>query len=388
MTTTSLSLTELLTALGTPERVTALKGIRRGIERECLRITPEGTLAQTDHPRSLGSALTHANITTDYSESLLEEPALLSAEAVEARGGPAAVGRLAASACSCLAGELREPPDGRHRESGRRRQRPAALRALRAAARRAAPVARRPTAAQWSAEPPAAGVRVPKTSLQVPGLLVLKRNHAVVASPLGSTEPLSSAESALTSVGCAVADSLPELLAWRMLQAAGGAAGSVVVNALLRDAGSGEDVSASGLADEAGGHPLFIDELVRRRLTIGADAGSLQRGFAMAEWLAGSSVQQALSDAAQRTRFADPKLQELLRQEQDLGRELDVLYRYINQQASEAEPRQTPQINEQMRQRIARLSQQGQQLRLQLRQSFPQYEQMVRPRPPTTAPAR
>lgn len=117
----------------------------------------------------------------------------------------------------------------------------------------------------------------------------------------------------------------------------------------------------------------------------GADAGSLQRGFAMAEWLAGSSVQQALSDAAQRTRFADPKLQELLRQEQDLGRELDVLYRYINQQASEAEPRQTPQINEQMRQRIARLSQQGQQLRLQLRQSFPQYEQMVRPRPPTTA---
>ena len=54
MTTTSLSLTELLAALGTPERVTALKGIRRGIERECLRITPEGTLAQTDHPRGLG----------------------------------------------------------------------------------------------------------------------------------------------------------------------------------------------------------------------------------------------------------------------------------------------------------------------------------------------
>ncbi|ENY70945.1 Bcr/CflA family multidrug efflux MFS transporter [Aeromonas diversa] len=40
---------------------------------------------------------------------------------------------------------------------------------------------------------------------------------------------------ALASVGCALADSLPELLAFRMLQAAGGAAGSVVVNALLRD---------------------------------------------------------------------------------------------------------------------------------------------------------
>ncbi|WP_421270719.1 glutamate--cysteine ligase [Aeromonas veronii] len=72
MTTTSLSLTELLNALGSPERLTALKGIRRGIERECLRITPDGRLAQSDHPRALGSALTHPNITTDYSESLLE----------------------------------------------------------------------------------------------------------------------------------------------------------------------------------------------------------------------------------------------------------------------------------------------------------------------------
>jgi glutamate--cysteine ligase len=32
---------------------------------------PEGTLAQTDHPEAW-AALTHANITTDYSESLLE----------------------------------------------------------------------------------------------------------------------------------------------------------------------------------------------------------------------------------------------------------------------------------------------------------------------------
>ncbi|MGL5040350.1 MAG: Bcr/CflA family multidrug efflux MFS transporter, partial [Aeromonas sp.] len=40
---------------------------------------------------------------------------------------------------------------------------------------------------------------------------------------------------AIASVGCAMADSLPELLVWRMIQAMGGAAGSVVVNALLRD---------------------------------------------------------------------------------------------------------------------------------------------------------
>lgn len=49
-----------------------LHDIRRGIERETLRLNPDGSLAQTDHPQSLGSALTHPLITTDFSESLLE----------------------------------------------------------------------------------------------------------------------------------------------------------------------------------------------------------------------------------------------------------------------------------------------------------------------------
>lgn len=43
-----------------------------GIEKESLRVSQEGTLANTPHPRVLGSALTHPNITTDYSEAMLE----------------------------------------------------------------------------------------------------------------------------------------------------------------------------------------------------------------------------------------------------------------------------------------------------------------------------
>jgi glutamate--cysteine ligase len=50
----------------------ALKGMRRGIEKESLRTMPDGTLAATPHPAALGSALTHPHITTDYSESQLE----------------------------------------------------------------------------------------------------------------------------------------------------------------------------------------------------------------------------------------------------------------------------------------------------------------------------
>jgi len=49
-----------------------LIGARRGIERECLRVTADGELAKTAHPKALGSALTHPSITTDYSEALLE----------------------------------------------------------------------------------------------------------------------------------------------------------------------------------------------------------------------------------------------------------------------------------------------------------------------------
>jgi len=49
-----------------------LTGMRRGIEKEGLRVLPTGALALTPHPLALGAALTHPSITTDYSESQLE----------------------------------------------------------------------------------------------------------------------------------------------------------------------------------------------------------------------------------------------------------------------------------------------------------------------------
>jgi len=49
-----------------------LKGLRRGIEKESLRVRPDGALATTPHPAQLGSALTHGHITTDFSEAQLE----------------------------------------------------------------------------------------------------------------------------------------------------------------------------------------------------------------------------------------------------------------------------------------------------------------------------
>ena len=46
--------------------------MRRGIEKESLRVHADGRLAETPHAAALGSALTHPHITTDFSESQLE----------------------------------------------------------------------------------------------------------------------------------------------------------------------------------------------------------------------------------------------------------------------------------------------------------------------------
>jgi glutamate--cysteine ligase len=49
-----------------------LRGGLIGIEKESLRVSPQGSISQTSHPVALGSPLTNRYITTDYSEALTE----------------------------------------------------------------------------------------------------------------------------------------------------------------------------------------------------------------------------------------------------------------------------------------------------------------------------
>jgi glutamate--cysteine ligase len=73
------NLQQRLAKLSEPNNIGQLKGIRRGIEKESLRVDQKGRLAQTNHAQGLGSKLTSPSITTDYSEALLEfiTPALV-----------------------------------------------------------------------------------------------------------------------------------------------------------------------------------------------------------------------------------------------------------------------------------------------------------------------
>jgi glutamate--cysteine ligase len=68
----TLSLKDYLRALSESDDLHKTVEFGRGIEREALRVLPDGGLSQLPHHYKIGSSLTHPNITTDYSEALLE----------------------------------------------------------------------------------------------------------------------------------------------------------------------------------------------------------------------------------------------------------------------------------------------------------------------------
>lgn len=72
MSNTQLSFAQKVEALQETSFNRTLRDIKHGVEREALRITPQGKLSNLQHPEALGSALTHDTITTDFSEALLE----------------------------------------------------------------------------------------------------------------------------------------------------------------------------------------------------------------------------------------------------------------------------------------------------------------------------
>lgn len=65
-------LANAIARLSGPARQGLVGRLRRGIEKEGLRVDAHGRIADTPHPHALGSKLTHPHITTDYSEALLE----------------------------------------------------------------------------------------------------------------------------------------------------------------------------------------------------------------------------------------------------------------------------------------------------------------------------
>jgi glutamate--cysteine ligase len=64
--------TDSLAHYSLPEFDPSWRAIKRGIEKESLRISPTGDISTKTHPAALGSALKNPFVTTDFSEALLE----------------------------------------------------------------------------------------------------------------------------------------------------------------------------------------------------------------------------------------------------------------------------------------------------------------------------
>ena len=84
-----------------------IQGGRKGLEKESLRVTPDGRIAQTPHPAALGSALTNEHITTDYSEALIElvTPVITVLEMIRrrlGRGAPECLPTRIADSIACV----------------------------------------------------------------------------------------------------------------------------------------------------------------------------------------------------------------------------------------------------------------------------------------------
>lgn len=65
-------LQQRVSLLSAPEFEEGLAASKMGLEKESLRVATEGGISQAPHPKALGSPLTNPQITTDFSEALIE----------------------------------------------------------------------------------------------------------------------------------------------------------------------------------------------------------------------------------------------------------------------------------------------------------------------------
>lgn len=116
-----------------------------------------------------------------------------------------------------------------------------------------------------------------------------------------------------------------------------------------------------------------------------ADAAEAFRVADVARW---QSVQKALAGSALRAASGSPELGARIKKVQDADDELQAVYKNLITQRSAPPEQQLPTVIKAMEQRIADL--QKQQLRdlAEIRRQFPQYDELVNPRPADLATAR
>ncbi|MDO8933836.1 MAG: CHAT domain-containing protein [Rhodocyclaceae bacterium] len=116
-------------------------------------------------------------------------------------------------------------------------------------------------------------------------------------------------------------------------------------------------------------------------------AGAAEESFRLADIARGSAVQRALTSSAARANIADPKLAELARREQDAQRRIGALSELLTQLLGAPPEQQLPKIQAKMRADIDQLKFERDQLKKEIATRFPDYAELVDPKPATVAQA-
>jgi CHAT domain-containing protein len=110
--------------------------------------------------------------------------------------------------------------------------------------------------------------------------------------------------------------------------------------------------------------------------------------FLIADVARGSSVQRALTAASARAAISDPKLAQLAREEQDAGQRAASLTGILLDLLRRPADKSLPTVIEQLRRDIAELRKRRGEIKLEIAKAFPDYANLVDPKPVTLEQAR
>ncbi len=110
------------------------------------------------------------------------------------------------------------------------------------------------------------------------------------------------------------------------------------------------------------------------------DDGAGLAALQVADWIQTGVVREAVEDAAARSAAANPALAHLVRRDQELRNESRALRKYLDGTGGAIDSL-LPALAKKSRNRIDELEQQRGELQSRIKVQFPEYEQVVRPRP-------
>ncbi len=112
------------------------------------------------------------------------------------------------------------------------------------------------------------------------------------------------------------------------------------------------------------------------------NGGSAIDAFSLADSIRSHSVQQALAASGARASIKDPALAELVRKEQDLGKQVGAQLGLLNNILALPSAERDPQGVKSMNASIDKLRQERDQARAEINKRFPSYADLVDPKPP------